>query len=122
MSATNFLLFKCKKYGEDNKDERNDMVPTECLGLEHCNNDDGEHDERNGLLDDFQLDEVEGSAIYDRADAVGGDHEEILDQGDAPRQQDNEDERPVFGRWDNFRQFELAVPSEGHENVGRDKK
>ena len=98
------------------------MVPAEGLGLEDGDDDDGEHDEGDGFLDDFQLDEVEGSAVDDRADAVGGDHEEILDQGNAPRQQDDEDERPVFGRWDNLRQLELTVPSEGHENVGRDKK
>ena len=56
-------LFKGKKDRKHNEDEGNEMVPSEGLGLEHGNHDDGEYNQGNGLLNDFQLDKVERASV-----------------------------------------------------------
>ena len=66
------------------------MVPTEGLRLEHRDYDNGEHGQRNGFLDDFQLNKVEWTSVLHRADAVGWNHEGILEQGNAPRHQNDQ--------------------------------
>ena len=73
------LFFEGKKHGKDNKDKWKDMVPTEGLCLKHRNHDDGEHGQRNGFLDDFQLNEVERTSVDGWTDAVGRNHEGILE-------------------------------------------
>ena len=122
LSATNFLFFERKKHREYDEHERNDVVPPERLGLEHGDDDGGEYNQGDGFLDDFQLDQVERASVDHRAYTVGGNHEEVLNQRDAPRQQDDENQRPVLWRWDDLRQFELPIPGKGHKNVGRDKQ
>ena len=94
------------------------MVPSEGLGLEDRDHDDGEDGQRDGFLYDFQLDKVERSTVLHGTDAVGGDHEGILEQGDSPRHQDDEKERPVLGTGHDLKQFQLSVPGKGHEDIG----
>ena len=72
------------------------MIPTESFRLEHRNHDNGENSQRDSFLYDFQLDKIERASVLHGANAVGGNHEGILKQGDAPRHQDDEKERPVF--------------------------
>ena len=115
------LFFEGKKHGKDNEDEWNDVVPTEGLRLEHRDYDDGEHGERDGFLDDLQLDKVERTTIDCRAYAVGGNHKWILEQGNTPRHQDDQKQRPVFRCGDDLDQFQLSVPGKGHEDVGDDE-
>jgi len=47
------------------------MVPVQVGALEHDVGDDAEDGQRDALLDDLQLDEVEGTAVLDKAYAVG---------------------------------------------------
>lgn len=54
------------------------------LPLENKGGDNGEHGERNHLLDDFQLHQVEGAATFDEADAVGWNHEAVFKQSNTP--------------------------------------
>ena len=63
---------------------------------EHGDDNGGENNQRDGFLDDFQLDQVERASVDYRAYAVGGDHEKVLNQRDAPRQQDDENQWPVL--------------------------
>ena len=72
------------------------MVPAECLRLKHRNDNDGENCQRDGLLNDFQLNKVERTTIDGGADAVSGNHKGILEKGDAPRDQNDENQRPVL--------------------------
>ena len=116
-----FLLFEGKKHSENDKDESDDVVPAESLGLENGNHDDGKHGQRDGFLYDFQLNKVERTSVLHGTDAIGWNHEGIFKQGNAPWHQDDENERPILGTGDNLKQFELPVPSEGHENIGDDK-
>ena len=73
------------------------MVPMELLVLENQVGNDGEDNQRDALLDDLELDEVEGTAIVDEADAVGGNLAAVLEEGDHPREGDDEVEGPVAG-------------------------
>lgn len=66
------------------------MVDGEGLILEEDQHEDGEDGQREELLDDLELPEVERSAVADEADAVGGHHEGILDQRDAPAEEDHQ--------------------------------
>lgn len=72
------------------------MVPAECLRLEHRDDNDGEDRQRDSFLNDFQLNKVERTAIDGGADAVGRNHEGILEKGDAPRDQNDENQWPVL--------------------------
>ena len=83
------LLFEGKKHGEDDEEEGKDMVPTESFGLENRDDDDGEHGQWNGFLYDFQLDKVEWATVLHGTDAVGRNHERILEQRDTPRHEDD---------------------------------
>ena len=78
------LLFEGKKHREDDEEESDDMVPSEGLGLEDRDHDDGKDGQRDGFLYDFQLDKVERSTVLHGTDAVGGNHEGIFEQGDSP--------------------------------------
>ena len=60
------------------------MVPVQVGALEHDVGDDAEDGQRDALLDDLQLDEVEGPSVLDKADAVGGYLTAVLEEGDAP--------------------------------------
>ena len=52
-----------KFINQHDEDEGNEVGPTKGLRLENRDHDDGEHDKRDGFLDDFQLDEVEWTTI-----------------------------------------------------------
>ncbi len=78
------LLFEGKKHGKHDKYEWNDVVPTECFSLENRDDDGGEHGEWHGFLYDFQLDKVEWSPVDGCTDAVGRNHEWVLEQRDTP--------------------------------------
>ena len=93
------------------------MVPLERLALEDEHHDNREDRQRNDFLDDLQLHQVERAAVAVETDAVGRDGEAVLEKGDAPREQDDEDERPA-GRHFHFLQFQVPVPGEGHKDVG----
>ena len=73
------LLFESKKHGEDNEDEWDDMIPSEGLGFEDCDYDDGKYGQRDGFLYDFQLDKVERASVLHSTDAVGRNHKGILE-------------------------------------------
>ena len=63
--------------------------------LEHDVGNDAEYGQRDALLDDLQLDKVEGSAVLDKADTVSGNLTAVLQKGDAPREYDDAEEWPV---------------------------
>jgi len=51
---------------------------------------DSKDDQRNTLLNHLELDKVEGTAIIDKANAVGRDLAAVLEESDHPRKGDNE--------------------------------
>jgi len=73
-------------------------------------NEDGEGDD---FLEDFELAEGEAAGV---ADAVGGDLQEVFEEGDAPTDEGGDD--PGLGR----EVFEVGIPGERHEDVGADEE
>ena len=63
--------------------------------LEHDVGNDAEHSQRDTLLDDLQLNEVEGSSVFYEAQTIGRHLTAVLKEGDAPREDDDADEGPV---------------------------
>ena len=80
-----------------------------------------EHRERNRFLDNLQLHQAEWTAVDAAADAVGRNHKAVFKEGEPPGSEDDENQRPV-GADVHFFKFEVAVPSESHENVGAAEK
>ena len=106
--------------GEDEAGESDEVVPVDGLSLEDEEDDDREDRQGDDLLDDLQLDEVERSAVLGVTDAVGGDRQAVLEESYAPREQDDQDERPAR-RYLHFTQFQMPVPCECHEDVRADE-
>lgn len=89
----------------------------EGLGLEDEYAHYGEDRQGDDFLNHFQLDEAIGAAVAGEADAVGGYHEAVFKQRDAPGQQDDERKGPVVDEV-HLLEFEIAVPGKGHEDIG----
>ena len=60
------------------------MVPVQVGALEHDVGNDAEDGQRDALLDDLQLNEVERAAVLDESQTVGGYLTTILKEGNAP--------------------------------------
>ena len=92
------------------------MVPVQVCALKHDVGNDAEDGQRDTLLYNLQLDEVEGAAVLDKAQTVGWHLTAVLEEGNAPREDDDAEQRPV--RTDTrLRQFKMPIPSKRHEDV-----
>ncbi len=89
--------------------------------LEHDSCDKCEYGERNHFLDHLELHKREGTAITYETNLVGWYLKGVLEEGDGPREEDDKDERPRVGDV-HLLKLEVAVPSEGHEDVASDKE
>ena len=67
------------------------MVPLQRFVVENCRCDDGEDCQRNCFLDDLELHQAEGAAVDAASNAVCWNHEEVLDERNAPRRKDHKD-------------------------------
>ena len=92
------------------------MVERERLVLEKQQHEDGEDGQREELLNHLELPEVEGTAILDEADTVGGHHKAVLDQSDAPTEKDDHRQRELTEP-SGALQFQVTVPRKRHEHV-----
>ena len=110
------LLQEGEEDGEDQAGEGCEMVPVEGLSLEDEQDDDGEYGEGDYFLDDLELDQVEGTSVLSVSNAVGRNGEAVFEKGDAPGEQDDQDERPARRNL-HFTEFQMPVPCERHENV-----
>jgi hypothetical protein len=102
---------------EDEKDSETDageaggIIPAEFFA-EIGDGKDGENGERDDFLNRFEL----SGAELVRADAIGGNLKAVFEKGDAPAGEDNFPQSFAA-------EFEVAVPGEGHEDIGnREKK
>jgi len=68
----------------DDKEESQEVVPVEVLVLEHDVGDDSEDSQRDTLLYDLELYEVEGATVAFEAQSVGRHLAAILEESDAP--------------------------------------
>ena len=88
------------------------------LALEKKCDHEGEHYQRDNLLDDFQLPEAERATVAVEAEAVGWDLGAIFKESQSPREENDQNERPA-SRNLHFLKLQMAVPCECHEYVGK---
>ena len=93
------------------------MIPLKGLALEHHGYDDCEHCEGYDLLNDFELHDVERSAVAVEADPVGRNLGAVLEKCHSSGQQNDQNQRPS-GRNLHLLKFQMPVPGECHEDVG----
>lgn len=99
-----------EKDREANAGKASGVVPTQLLAqVSHREN--GEDGERDYFLDGFEL----SGAEFERANAICGNLEAVFEKGDAPTGENNFPESLAAV-------FEMAVPSERHEDVGDGQK
>ena len=101
---TSFI--KHKENSADDEAERNDIIPSKSL-TKVSDRKDGEHEERNDLLNRFQL----CSRELVGTDPVGRHLEAIFSERNSPT---GDDRDPEWGT----PEFQMSVPGEGHEYVG----
>ena len=107
--------------GQQDEYEADEVVPADGFALEDGGHDDGEDRQRDALGQYLELHQREGTAVDLAADAIGGYHERVFEEGHAPRCEDDEDERPA-GVDFQLSELEVAVPGEGHEDVADDEQ
>ena len=72
------------------------MVPVQMSALEHDVGNDAEYAQRDTLLYDLQLNEIERSAILYEAETICWNLTTIFKKGDAPGECDNANQRPAL--------------------------
>lgn len=116
MDVNHDLFLENEIHRQDQEHEADEMVEGEGLVFEEDEHEDGEDGQREELLDDFELPEVERAAVFDEADAVRRHHEAVLDQRDTPAEEDDQRQREL-AEPSRALQFQMTVPCECHENV-----
>ena len=114
------LLQKNEENRQNQTSEGGEVVPLEGFALEKEHHDDRENGQRDDLLDDLQLEQRVRAAVAREADPVGRNGEAILEESDAPGEENDGDQRPARGDL-HLLEFEVAVPGESHEDVGADQ-
>ena len=89
--------------------------------LEHDVGDDGKDGQRDALLYNFQLHEVEGASVLDEAQTVGRHLTAILKEGDAPGKQNNPQQGPRI-RNARLLKLQVTIPGQRHENVAQQQQ
>ena len=92
------------------------MVPVEVFALKHEGGDDGEDGEGDNLLNHLQLDEGVWTTITHETQFVGRHLQGVLEEGDAPREDDHQPQGPTV-RDIHLLQLQVAVPSQRHEDI-----
>ena len=88
----------------------------ELLGLEAEGQDEREDDERDALLYDLELNQVERTSGDIGPYSVGRDHDAILKESHAPRCQDDHEQGPI-GTDFHLLELEISIPRKCHQNV-----
>ena len=113
------LLLKDKVHRQNQESETDQVVVGERLVLEEDEHEDGEDGQGEEFLDDLELPEVERTAVFDEADAVGRHHETVLDECDAPAEENHQGQREL-AEPRRALQLQVTVPRERHEHVRTD--
>ena len=74
------------------------MIPVQMGALEQDVGNHAEDGQRDTLLDDLQLNEVEGTTVLDESNSIGRNLAAILEEGYHPRKSNDTDEWPIVRR------------------------
>lgn len=113
------LFFEYEEYCENEKDESDNVIPTQSLVFHYQQYDDGEDGERHSLLNHLQLPNRERSSELGTAAAIGRHHKTILGKCHEPTQTDDGEQSETL---DFALEKDLTVPSERHKDVGTGEK
>ena len=94
LAALSFV-HKHQVNGANDEKECQKMVPVQMGTLEHDIGNDAEDGQRDTLLNDLQLNEIEGTAIFYKPQSVGRHLTAVLKKGDAPGEHDDTQKWPV---------------------------
>ena len=108
----NALLVENKENSHYQANEGGQVVPAEVV-LENNDGKERKHRERDALLDDFELNETERTAVAFKTNAVGRHHEAVFKESDRPGAEVDD----LHGL-----ELQVQIPGAGHENVGNAKK
>ena len=97
------------------------MIPAKGFITEHQDRENGEYDKRDGLLEDFQLDQRERTTIHVASYPICGYLEYVLEEGDSPADQDDGEEPHALSPGE-FLEAQMTIPSHRHEDVGKDQE
>ena len=101
---------KCEECGADQEEGSDTVVPAQ-VRAKIKSGEYAEDGERDDFLDHLELDGSEAAV----ADAVGGNLEAVLEEGDRPADDDDFPEGLALV-------FQMAIPGDGHEDVGTDEE
>lgn len=71
------------------------MIPVESLALEEQDRESGKNGQGDDLLDNFELNEAESTAVVRESHSVGRNHKAVFNQGNSPGNQNYPDNRSV---------------------------
>ena len=97
------------------------MVPVKLLMLEGEVGNQGEHHQRDTLLDDLQLHQRERATVAHKAQTVGWHLTAILEESDHPREGDDQVEGPVGGDA-RLLQAQMTIPGESHKHIAQNEQ
>ena len=86
--------------------------------LEHDVGNDTEHRQRDALLDNLELDEVERASVFYKSQSIGRHLTAVFKESDAPREYDDTNERPVAAGTC-LLQFQMPIPSKCHKHIAK---
>ena len=98
--------------GGQNAHERGDVIPPDFFA-EVKNRKHAKDRERDDFLNDLQL----RDGINRIAPAIGGNHENVFKESDAPTREDDQPQRQTFES-----RVQIAIPCERHENIRADQQ
>ena len=78
------LFLKNEEHRQNEKDKTDGVVPAESFRFEKQDREDGENGQRDDFLDDFELPEIERTAVFRIADPVCRNLKAVFEQRDAP--------------------------------------
>ena len=93
------------------------MVPANAFVVEEEQGKNGEDDQRDDFLNDFELQQGERTAVAHETVTVGRDLTRIFRQSQQPTDQNNDNERSIVCYDALFLQFHVTIPRKGHENI-----
>ena len=105
-----------EEYGYDEEYEGDKVVPVQGLCFEAERQDKREHNQRNALLNNLKLNQVERTAVDIGPYPVSRNHYAILKKSQPPRGQNNKDQRPISTDF-HLLKLEVSIPSECHQDV-----
>lgn len=98
------------------------MIPMQAFATECDNGEKRKYDEGNHFLHHLELHQRVGTAVALKANSVGRHLKTIFEEGQAPRDKDNDVKRGVALKYAHVLKFQVAVPSEDHKDIANDEQ